>query len=158
MIKNISLNLGMRASCKGRCTIENNCVSINIGPPINDKVSCQLSDSDHIRHPDDLKPREGFSYRGTEVGNSDSINVIFFHFFSLSVCLFLFLFLLFVCLYFCGWLRLPPCHIQTAAVPSQISLIQKIDQTTDLGVCFLLLFVVLSFMLFIINLVFQAVH
>ena len=57
----------MRSSCRGRCTIENNCVSFNIGPPINDKVLCQLSNSDHIRHPDDLKPRDGFMYSGTEV-------------------------------------------------------------------------------------------
>jgi len=47
--------------------MESNCVSINIGPPINDKVLCQLSDSDHIRHPDDLRPSEGFMYRGTQV-------------------------------------------------------------------------------------------
>lgn len=66
VIRNISLSLGMRASCRGRCSTENNCVSINIGPPINDKVLCQLSDSDHIRHADDLKPLEGFMYRGTE--------------------------------------------------------------------------------------------
>lgn len=70
MIKNISLNLGMRTSCRGRCSIENNCVSINIGPPINDKVLCQLSDSDNIQHPNDLKPRDGYVYRGTEVGAS----------------------------------------------------------------------------------------
>ena len=69
MIKNISLSLGMRASCKARCTIESKCVSINIGPAINDKVLCQLSDSDNIRHTNDLKPRDGYMYRGTEVGN-----------------------------------------------------------------------------------------
>ena len=28
---------------------------------------CQLSDSDHVRHPEDLKPRDGFTYTGTEV-------------------------------------------------------------------------------------------
>ena len=67
VIKNISLNLGMRTSCRGRCAIENNCVSINIGPPKSDKVLCQLSDSDHFRHPDDLKPSEGFMYIGTQV-------------------------------------------------------------------------------------------
>ena len=70
MIKNISLNLGMRASCRGHCSIENKCMSINIGPPINDKVLCQLSDSDNIQHPNDLKPRDGYVYRGTEVGAS----------------------------------------------------------------------------------------
>ncbi|XP_078351668.1 uncharacterized protein LOC144636353 isoform X2 [Oculina patagonica] len=66
VIKNISLSVGMRSSCRGRCTIESKCVSINIGPAINDQVMCQLSDSDHTRHPEDLKPREGFTYRGTE--------------------------------------------------------------------------------------------
>lgn len=69
VIKNISLSVGMRGSCKGRCTISRNCVSINIGPPINDHVLCQLSDSDHGRHQGDLKPREGFTYIGTEVRN-----------------------------------------------------------------------------------------
>lgn len=78
----------MRGSCKGRCTIDSNCVSINIGPTINDKVLCQLSNSDHIQHPDDVKPRDGFMYRGTEVGNSDSRIVISVSFLvSLSVCL-----------------------------------------------------------------------
>ncbi|XP_078371407.1 uncharacterized protein LOC144655059 [Oculina patagonica] len=66
VIKNISLSVGMRSSCRGRCTMESKCVSFNIGPPINDQVLCQLSDSDDMRHPDDLKPREGFIYRGTE--------------------------------------------------------------------------------------------
>ena len=77
MIKNISLNLEKRASCKQRCTIQSNCVSINIGPSVNDKFLCQLSDSDHIRHPDDLKPREGFLYRGTEVRNLVSVGELF---------------------------------------------------------------------------------
>ncbi|KAL9953934.1 hypothetical protein ACROYT_G041410 [Oculina patagonica] len=67
VIKNISLSVGMRSSCRGRCTMESNCVSFNIGSPINDQVMCQLSDSDHTRHPEDLKPREGITYRGTEV-------------------------------------------------------------------------------------------
>lgn len=70
VIKNISLSLGMRASCRGRCTIESECVSINIGPAIKNRVLCQLSDSDHIRHPGDLKPLEGFMYRGTEVNRN----------------------------------------------------------------------------------------
>lgn len=88
VIKNITFNSGMRGSCKGRCTIDSNCVSINIGPTINDKVLCQLSNSDHIQHPDDVKPRDGFMYRGTEVGDSDSRIVISVSFLvSLSVCL-----------------------------------------------------------------------
>ena len=69
VIKNISLSVGMRSSCSARCSMESTCVSFNIGPPIKDQVTCQLSDADHIRHPEDLKPQEGFTYRGTEVRN-----------------------------------------------------------------------------------------
>lgn len=42
-------------------------MSHNIGPPIKDQVSCQLSDSDHVQHPDDLVTREGFMYQSSEV-------------------------------------------------------------------------------------------
>ena len=43
------------------------CVSVNIDPPTEDKFICELSDSDHIRHPKDLQRREGFMYIGPEV-------------------------------------------------------------------------------------------
>jgi len=42
-------------------------VSVNIGPLINNKVVCELSNSDHMQHPEDLKPRHGWTFRGTEV-------------------------------------------------------------------------------------------
>ena len=42
------------------------CVSVNIGPPTDEKFICELSDSDHMSHPEDLKKREGFLYIGTE--------------------------------------------------------------------------------------------
>ena len=45
--------------------MESRCVSVNIGPPVNDKVVCELSDSDHIQHPQHLKPRHGWIYRVT---------------------------------------------------------------------------------------------
>ena len=67
VIKNISLSVTMGSSCIGRCTMERHCVSINIGTSIKDHVLCQLSDSDRILHPEDLRPKEGFTYRGTEV-------------------------------------------------------------------------------------------
>ncbi|XP_020623472.1 EGF-like repeat and discoidin I-like domain-containing protein 3 [Orbicella faveolata] len=66
VIKNISLHTGMRSSCIGRCSIESKCTSFNIGPQIDNHVMCQLSNSDHMRHPGDLKPKEGFTYRATE--------------------------------------------------------------------------------------------
>ncbi|KAL9963246.1 hypothetical protein ACROYT_G032427 [Oculina patagonica] len=70
VIKNISVNMetdDVRFECRVLCGGESTCVSINIGPPGNDGVSlCQLSNSDHIRHPDDLKPHEGFLYWATQ--------------------------------------------------------------------------------------------
>ena len=45
------------------------CISVNIGPPTDEKFICELSDSDHMKHPADLKMREGFLYIGTEVNN-----------------------------------------------------------------------------------------
>jgi len=42
------------------------CVSVNISPPTDEKFICELSDSDHMKHPEDFKKREGFLYIGTE--------------------------------------------------------------------------------------------
>ena len=55
--------------------MERHCASINIGPTIKDQVLCQLSDSDRILHPDDLRPKEGFTYRDTEVKNSTEVQL-----------------------------------------------------------------------------------
>ena len=67
MIKNLSI--GLHASCRDLCTMESHCMSFNLGPPTNDRVVCELSDSEHIQHPEDLTPRQGFVYRATEVRN-----------------------------------------------------------------------------------------
>ncbi|KAL9960377.1 hypothetical protein ACROYT_G033828 [Oculina patagonica] len=67
VIKNLSLQVGQtRDPCRGQCVMERRCVSINTGPPINDRIVCELSDSDNSLHPEDLKPRVGFTYIGTE--------------------------------------------------------------------------------------------
>ena len=43
-------------------------VSVNVGPPSKDGLRvCQLSDSDHIQHPADLKPQEGYQYWASKV-------------------------------------------------------------------------------------------
>ena len=63
----INLTIGIYTPCEHRCVMERKCVSVNIGPISKDKVICELSDSDHFQHPDDLKPRPGWTYRGTEV-------------------------------------------------------------------------------------------
>ena len=53
---------------KNRCPVEDTCVSVNVGPPRKNRLRvCQLSDSDHIQHPDDLKPQEGYQYWATKV-------------------------------------------------------------------------------------------
>ena len=49
-------------------------MSINMGPVKNKKVICELSDSDHFSHPEDLEVRPGFTYTGTEVRDSYSVS------------------------------------------------------------------------------------
>ena len=70
VFKEIHLQMGIELSgdCRQQCLLERTCVSINIGSPDkNGLMVCQLSDSDHIQHPKDLKPQEGFIYWATEV-------------------------------------------------------------------------------------------
>ena len=88
VIQNISLPIGMHISshCRNWCTMEDRCRSINMGPSgEKDKFLCQLSESDHLQHPNDLKPMTGFMYRGTEVRVLLSL---FFVFCFLSLLLF----------------------------------------------------------------------
>ena len=60
----------VRLECGVMCLYESTCVSINIGPPASDGARlCQLSNSDHIRQPDDLKPQKGFLYLVSKVRN-----------------------------------------------------------------------------------------
>ncbi|PFX12468.1 hypothetical protein AWC38_SpisGene23572 [Stylophora pistillata] len=65
--------------------MEERCKSINMGPAgEKDKFLCQLSDSDHLQHPNDLKPMADFVYRGMEHGLvcfdmcSDYLRVIYY--------------------------------------------------------------------------------
>lgn len=69
VIKNITLLMDQRNPCRVQCVMESQCVSINIGPLVDDKVICELSDSDHSLHPEDFKHRAGFTYIGTEMRN-----------------------------------------------------------------------------------------
>ena len=66
---NLSIYVGpsMRSACTHRCIMDPVCVSVNIGPSTDEEFICELSDSDHMKHPADLKKREGFLYIGTEV-------------------------------------------------------------------------------------------
>ena len=70
VFKEIYLTMGIEpySDCKNRCLMENSCVSVNIGPPDKNGLRvCQLSDSDHTQHPDDLKPQEGYLYWASKV-------------------------------------------------------------------------------------------
>ena len=53
--------------CQDQCALARECVSYNIGPMINNKMACELSNSDHLQHPEDLKPRKDWFYRATKV-------------------------------------------------------------------------------------------
>ena len=67
----LNLSIGIYTPCEHRCVMESKCVSVNIGPTIeNDKVTCELNDADHLQFPDDLKNHPGWTYRGTEVRNA----------------------------------------------------------------------------------------
>ena len=68
VISNHSEELNL--DCQDQCALARECVSYNIGPKINNKMACELSNSDHLQHPEDLKPRKDWIYRGTQVGRS----------------------------------------------------------------------------------------
>ena len=65
VISNHSVELNL--DCQDQCVLAKECVSYNIGPMINKKMACELSNSDHLQHPEDLKPRKDSIYRGTQV-------------------------------------------------------------------------------------------
>ena len=65
VISNHSVELNL--DCQDQCALARECVSYNIGPKINNKMACELSNSDHLQHPEDLKPRKDWIYRGTQV-------------------------------------------------------------------------------------------
>ena len=57
----------MYSHCRNWCTMEDRCTSINMVPREKNEIICQLTDSDQLQHPNDLKPTAGLIYRGTEV-------------------------------------------------------------------------------------------
>ena len=68
VVSNHSVELNL--DCQVQCALARECVSYNMGPTINSKLVCELSNSDHLQHPEDLKPRKDWIYRGTQVGLS----------------------------------------------------------------------------------------
>ena len=77
VISNHSVELNL--DCQDQCALARECVSYNIGPMINTKIACELSNSDHLPHPEDLKPRKDWTYRGTEVFIPSKMNFEPFH-------------------------------------------------------------------------------
>ena len=67
VILNLTIETNLIRSCEHRCIMENDCVSVNIGPPIDNKMICELSNSDHFQHPEDVIERPGWTYVATEV-------------------------------------------------------------------------------------------
>ena len=67
MFKNLTLSLDTGNPCRRQCVMESRCVSVNIGPLINNNVICELSDSDHSLHPEDLKVLDDFAFVNMEV-------------------------------------------------------------------------------------------
>ena len=62
-----TLQVKKQEQCELRCFHESECVSYNMGPSQVNGFTCELSNSDQVRHPDALVPRASYIYRGTEV-------------------------------------------------------------------------------------------
>ena len=77
VIRTIALN--SEHSCRVQCYLENACVSYNFGKRVAGDEVCELNNSTDIQHPDDLKPRVNFIYRGAEVYKFSLINNFFLY-------------------------------------------------------------------------------
>ena len=53
--------------CEIQCFIEVKCESYNFGPNEDGGYLCELSNSEGVRDPDDLRVRQGSVYRATKV-------------------------------------------------------------------------------------------
>ena len=66
----ISVLVNDNDECQLRCYIEPKCLSYNVGPHMVYGHECELSDSDHVQHPQDLVLMPGYTYIGTMVQSS----------------------------------------------------------------------------------------
>lgn len=55
------------SACDVNCFIENDCVSFNIKPLLNEDYLCELSNSCDVVHPEDLKEEQGTVYTSFKV-------------------------------------------------------------------------------------------
>ena len=61
MIK--SMMVTSEIGCEANCFDDDDCMSVNFGPPEDSKNLCELSSSDHDIHPEGLIQQEGFTYK-----------------------------------------------------------------------------------------------
>ena len=62
-----SYEIESKDTCELKCYMDNDCMSTNVGTLGRGKYLCELSDSDHELHPEDLKISQGFTYTATKV-------------------------------------------------------------------------------------------
>ena len=63
-----TVEVAKEENCQIQCFIEHRCVSFNRGQN-NGRYICELSDSDHTLHPEDMIQRNGYSYHGSTVSS-----------------------------------------------------------------------------------------
>ena len=63
VIRNLAVEV--ESLCRVNCYMEADCVSFNIGSLQDGKYACEMSDSDHHTHPQDLVSWEGWVYGAT---------------------------------------------------------------------------------------------
>lgn len=60
--------------CQLYCLGNRFCVSFNFGPPLQGtQRDCEISNSDHVRHPQDMVSRDGYDYYSLEVMQNEMI-------------------------------------------------------------------------------------
>lgn len=55
------------SSCRVKCYLEPNCVSINVGPLVDGKHTCELNNADTKQSHTSLKDKPGYTYEEIEV-------------------------------------------------------------------------------------------
>lgn len=69
VIANLTVKRG--SSYLAHCYVEENCMSYNIGPKlVDDTRKCELSNTDHVLHPEDLVDSAGYVNQPLEVSQS----------------------------------------------------------------------------------------
>ena len=58
-----SVQVKSEIGCESLCFADDDCMSVNLGPLQNNKHLCELSNSDHDIHPEDLQHQRGFIYK-----------------------------------------------------------------------------------------------